>query len=187
MSLEDEQVSTYEEFEEQRKHTDHILEYFDGVIYMAPSPSIKHQRISSYLQGELHSILKNNDCEVFAAPTDVLFEKGEEDAKKRNRVVPDLFVTCQPENFTKNEYIGAPEFIIEILSPSNQAHDLVRKLNLYMEYGVQEYWIVDPMENRILIYSRDENAEVQFSLISKGDEAVSNVFHYFKIDTANIF
>ena len=137
--------------------------------------------------GELHNLLKNSDCEVFSAPTDVMFEQNENDNNKNNSVVPDLFVTCYPENFTENEYVGAPEFIIEILSPSNQSHDLVRKLNLYMEYGVKEYWIVDPMEKRIMIYTHDENGEVQFDLVNGNGKATSRLFENFKVETKNLF
>ncbi|GIO25231.1 Uma2 family endonuclease [Oceanobacillus sp. J11TS1] len=185
MSLTDKNFDTYEEFEKKQQQTDEILEYIDGIIYMSLSPGIKHQRISSYLHGELHHVLKNSNCEVFSAPTDVLFKHNENDNNKR--VVPDLFVTCHPENFTEKEYIGAPEFIIEILSPSNKSHDLVRKLNLYMENGVKEYWIVDPMEKRIMIYTLDENGEVQFDLVNENGKAASRLFENFKIETKDLF
>ncbi|WP_227995241.1 Uma2 family endonuclease [Oceanobacillus sp. CFH 90083] len=187
LSFTDKNFNTYEEFEEQQQQTDEILEYIDGIIYMSPSPSIKHHRISSFLHGELHHVLKNSSCEVFSAPTDVLFEHNENDHNKNKRIVPDLFVTCHPENFTENEYIGAPDFIIEILSPSNKSHDLARKLNLYMEYGVKEYWIVDPMEKRIMIYTLDENGEVQFDLVSENEKATSRLFENFKIETKILF
>jgi len=187
LSLTDKNFNTYEEFEKKQQQTDKILEYIDGIIYMSPSPSIKHQRISSFLHGELHNLLKNSGCEVFSAPTDVIFEQNENDNNKNKSVVPDLFVTCNSENFTENEYVGAPEFIIEILSPSNKSHDLVRKLNLYMEYGVKEYWIVDPMEKRIMIYTLDENGEVQFDLVNENEKATSRLFENFKIETKNLF
>lgn len=187
LNLTDKNFNTYEEFVEKQQQTDKILEYIDGIIYMSPSPSIKHQRISSFLHGELHNVLKNSGCEVFSAPTDVIFELNENDNNKNKKVVPDLFVTCNPENFTENEYVGAPSFIIEILSPSNKSHDLVRKLNLYMEYGVKEYWIVDPMEKRIMIYTLDENEEVQFNLVNENEKATSKLFEGFKIDTKNLF
>ncbi len=187
LSLTDKNFNTYEEFEEKRQQADEILEYIDGIIYMSPSPSITHQRIASFLHGELHQVLKNSGCEVFSAPTDVLFEQNENDHNKNKRVVPDLFVTCNPENFTENEYIGAPEFIIEILSPSNKSHDLVRKLNLYMEFGVKEYWIVDPMEKRIMMYTLDENGEVQFDLVSENEKVASRLFEDFTIETENLF
>ncbi|MFD1067078.1 Uma2 family endonuclease [Oceanobacillus locisalsi] len=187
MRVSDKNFNTYEEFEEKRQQSDEILEYIDGIIYMSPSPSITHQRIASFLHGELHQVLKNSSCEVFSAPTDVLFEQNENDHNKNKRVVPDLFVACHSENFTENEYIGAPDFIIEILSPSNKSHDFVRKLNLYMEYGVKEYWIVDPMEKRIMMYSLDENGEVQFDLVSENEKASSRLFKDFTIETENLF
>src|SRR5690625_1172334 len=152
---------------------------------MSPSPSIKHQAISSYLHGELYHLLKGSKCKVFAAPTDVVLNNENEEEKKR--VVPDLFVACNPDNFTENEYVGAPNFVIEILSPSNKSHDMITKLNLYMNFGVKEYWIVDPMENHIMVYFLDEDLEIQFSLIKEGELAISKLFEKFKINTNDLF
>ncbi|WP_164667791.1 Uma2 family endonuclease [Virgibacillus doumboii] len=177
--------STYEAFEKSREETDEILEYIDGVIYMSPSPSIKHQKISSYLHGELYKSLNGKDCNVFSAPTDVLFDNTDDDAKKK--VVPDLFVTCDSDNFTENELVGPPEFIIEIVSPSSRSHDMVTKLNLYMNNGVKEYWIVDPIKNHIMIYVKDHNNEVQFDLINIGTVAVSKIIESFQINLNRLF
>lgn len=185
MSLLYERYSSYKEFEKERNKTDKRLEFIDGVIYMSPSPSIQHQAISSFLHGELYNLLKGSKCKVFTAPTDVVFNNENEEEKKR--VIPDLFVACNPDNFTENEYVGAPDYIIEILSPSNKSHDMITKLNLYMNFGVKEYWIVDPMENRIMVYFLDEDLEIQFSLINKGEFAVSKLFNKFKIDTTDLF
>ncbi|WP_234032385.1 Uma2 family endonuclease [Lentibacillus cibarius] len=102
MGLLSEKHSTYEEFEKLREKTNEILEYIGGLVYMSPSPSIKHQEISSYLHGELCNALKGKECSVFAATTDVLFDNPYDNARKK--VVPDLFVTCNPDNFTENEY-----------------------------------------------------------------------------------
>lgn len=185
MRLLNQKHSTYEAFEESREDTDEILEYINGVIYMSPSPSIKHQEISSYLHGELYNSLKGKDCNVFSAPTDVLFDNTNDDAKKT--VVPDLFVTCDPDNFTENEYVGPPEFVIEILSPSSRSHDMVIKLNLYMNNGVKEYWIVDPIKNHIMIYAKDDNNEMQFDLINMGDVAISKTITPFEINLNKLF
>lgn len=83
LSLLNERYSTYEEFESERKKTDKRLEFIDGVIYMTPSPSIKHQEISSYLHGELYNLLKGSKCKVFAAPTDVVFNNESKDEKRQ--------------------------------------------------------------------------------------------------------
>ncbi len=185
MSLSNERYSTYEQFEMERQKTDGRLEYIDGMIYMSPSPSIKHQEISSFLHAQLYNVLKGTKCKVFAAPTDVLFDNNRPNEKKR--VVPDLFVACNPDFFTENEYVGAPDFIIEILSPSNKSHDMITKLNLYMNSGVKEYWIVDPMENRIMVYFQDQDLDIQFKLALLGEVVVSNLFKGFKVDTKDLF
>lgn len=98
-----------------------------------------------------------------------------------------MFVACNPDFFTENEYVGAPDFIIEILSPSNKSHDMITKLNLYMNSGVKEYWIVDPMENRIMVYFQDQDLDIQFKLALLGEVVVSNLFKGFKVDTKDLF
>ncbi|MGY0691480.1 Uma2 family endonuclease [Virgibacillus sp. FSP13] len=185
MSLQVKKKITFEDFKKIQNETDKILEYIDGLVYMAPSTSMKHQEISSFLHGELYILLKNKKCKVFSAPTDVILKKRETDEKKK--VVPDLFVVCDPDGFTNNEYIGIPDLIIEILSPSNQAHDLVTKLNLYMKYGVKEYWIVNPLLNNIMIYSLDEKGEYQLNLISSEGTAKSNVCNDFEVKAGDLF
>lgn len=185
MSLLNEKYCTYEEFEAKRKNTDKRLEYIDGVIYMSPSPSIKHQEISSFLHAQIYNLLKGSKCKVFAAPTDVVFNNESTEDKKR--VVPDLFVVCTIENFTENEYVGAPDFIIEILSPSNKSHDMITKLNLYMNYGVKEYWIVDPLEKHVMVYSTDSNLQLQFKLVQLGETVVSTIIKELKINTQELF
>lgn len=179
------EYKTYKEFVAERKSTDQYLEYIDGTIYMAPSPSIKHQEISSFLHGELYNALKNTDCKLLAAPTDVVFDHDNENKKKI--VIPDLFVACNLEGFTENEYMGPPDFIIEILSPANKAYDMITKLNLYMNSGVKEYWIVDPMEERILAYFVDENHDIQFKLFDSKDIVKSKVFEVFEINVQELF
>lgn len=185
MGLLFERYYTYAEFEAERKKTNKRLEYIDGVIYMSPSPNIKHQEISSFLHALIYNHLKDSKCKVFAAPTDVVFNNESNDEKKR--VVPDLFVACNQDNFTENEYVGAPDFIIEILSPSNKSYDMVTKLNLYMNFDVKEYWIVNPMENHIMVYFKEPDLEIQFKLVTLGEMVVSNLFKNIKINTDELF
>lgn len=185
MSLLNKHFNTYEEFQAERKNTDKLLEFIDGIIYMSPSPSIKHQEISSFLQGELYAALRGSKCKVFSAPTDVLFDNEKRDEKKR--VIPDLFVTCNTDNFTENEFVGPPDFVIEILSPSNKSYDMVTKLNLYMNHGVKEYWIVDPIDERILVYYLDENDDIQFNLVELDCNLKSRLFKNFEVHTNELF
>lgn len=100
MSLLNEKPVTFEEFKKMEADSEHILEYIDGLVFMAPSPSIKHQRISSILHGELYLLLKNNKkCNVFSAPTDVILQS--EDTSDTRKVVPDLLVICNSEGFIR--------------------------------------------------------------------------------------
>src|SRR5581483_6814980 len=140
VSLPQEHLITVEEFYKMRETADGFLEYIDGIVFMLPSPSTRHQRISGRLHAQLFHFLDGTDCEVFHAPFDV--ELKREHLEGTKIVIPDLSVICEKNGFTENKYVGVPSLIIEIISPSNQSHDLVFKLNLYMQYGVQEYWIV---------------------------------------------
>lgn len=176
---------TYEEYLKMRNESNELLEYVDGVIYMSPSPSISHQRISMKLSVLLGNLLDGSKCEVFAAPTDIQLTTEESDEKKI--VIPDLSVVCDPSGFTEQTYIGIPKLIIEIISPSNQAHDLVFKLNLYQKYKVQEYWIVNPLVKTIMVYSLNE--QDQYEMIAAGQKGLieSNIIDSFVVDIEKIF
>ena len=123
-------------------------ELIDGIIYdMSPSPSIRHQRISGRLSTFIRNYVDRNHgkCETFEAPTDVKLNE-------KTLVVPDIFVACDPDKFDEQQYNGAPDWIIEIVSPSNAVHDFKDKLFLYKSSGVREYWIIDPMNEKVLVY-----------------------------------
>lgn len=127
---------------------DYPCELIDGLIYdMSLSPNIVHQRLSGEVFYSIREHIKKNKgkCEVFSAPTDVKLDSG-------NIVVPDIFVACNPENFDEQKYNGAPDWIIEIASPSNASRDYADKLHLYRKAGVREYWIIDPMNEKIVAY-----------------------------------
>ena len=122
-------------------------ELLDGYIYMSPSPSQDHQRIVKRITGTIDRYISKNKgkCEVFMSPSDVKLSDY-------YTVQPDIFVVCDPDKLDGQKCNGAPDWVIEILSPSNEAHDLTDKLSLYKEAGVREYWIVDPMQERVIVY-----------------------------------
>jgi Uma2 family endonuclease len=103
---------------------------------MTPSPSDQHQLVCSRLLVALAAALRGGRCEVIASPMDV--KLSEEDV-----VQPDLLVVCDPKQF-RGHIAGAPALVVEVLSPSTEGHDRVRKLRLYARYGIGEYWIVRP-------------------------------------------
>ena len=123
-------------------------ELIDGYIYdMAPAPGYIHQRLSFDLSHRINDYILGNKgkCEVLSAPSDVKLDDY-------NTVQPDIFVVCDHEKFDKHGCVGAPDWVIEIVSPSDTQRDTVDKLGLYSKAGVREYWIVFPEERQVLVY-----------------------------------
>ncbi len=130
-------------------------ELIDGEAYdMSPAPSTKHQRISRILSTKIDNFLSDRKCELFIAPFDVFLpdyiDQNTEDII--NVVQPDLSVICNTIKIIDKGCYGAPDLIIEILSPSTSKKDLNEKFLLYEKYGVQEYWIIDPGNKYIQVF-----------------------------------
>ena len=126
---------------------DERWELIDGIAYnMSPAPTAGHQRISSILHNEIYNYLNGKPCESFAAPFDVYFPETENmDFNAIDSIVqPDISVICDRSKIIKKGCLGAPDLIVEILSPSTSKKDLNEKFLLYEKSGVKEYWIVDP-------------------------------------------
>ena len=139
---------------------DHPSELIDGVIYNMASPALRHQSISGAIYRQLWNYVdsQGGDCIPFIAPTDVRLDRDE-----RTMVVPDVFVICQPDDdrMDNDKYInGAPDLIIEVLSPSTRRKDMFTKLYKYEEAGVREYWIVDPNKEKVIVYIFGEESDV---------------------------
>lgn len=129
-------------------------ELIDGQIYYMSAPSRIHQEILSFLHLEIGNYLRsqNGSCKVYTAPFAVkLFSEDD-----RNVVEPDVSVICDPNKLTDRGCTGAPDWIVEIVSPSNSSHDYIRKLNLYADAGIREYWIVNPIKESIFVYHLEE-------------------------------
>ena len=130
-------------------------ELIDGVVYdMTPAPSRTHQRILTELLTRIRIQLGRRErCEVYAAPFDVrLPDTDEADDRIRTVVQPDIAVICDPSKLDDRGCLGAPDWIIEIVSPSTASQDYIRKLALYEKHGVREYWIVHPIDKIVTVY-----------------------------------
>lgn len=134
---------------------DQRWEIFDGTPYaMAPAPTRKHQDVSMNLSVLLKNFLKDKPCRVYAAPFDVRFPQGNEADKDVDTVVqPDIVVVCDKNKLDDAGMRGAPDLIIEILSPSSLSRDQIEKRALYEKHGVKEYWIIHPVEKITWIYT----------------------------------
>lgn len=133
-------------------------ELIDGQFYDMSSPSRIHQRILGHLYVTIANYInsKGGPCEVYPAPFAVKLFNDD-----KTIVEPDISVICDPSKLTDRGCTGAPDWIIEIVSPSNPTHDYVFKLNLYLDAGVREYWIVDPAKTTVVVYHL---AEEQFKM-----------------------
>ena len=136
-------------------------ELFEGTAFdMTPAPTVRHQQILGRLHLEIGSVLRDSPCQVLLAPLDVRLPEGSATADDviRSVVQPDLLVTCAPsEKLDKAGCLGAPDLVVEILSPSTAFKDQTAKLTLYEKHGVKEYWIVNPVRETVLVYRLEEN------------------------------
>lgn len=124
-------------------------ELIDGIIYDMSSPTNIHQLLSAEIWEQLKSYIrkKRGDCIPFMAPADVQL-----DCDDRTMVQPDVFVVCDRSKIINRCTFGAPEFVIEILSPATRKKDISIKLKKYIGAGVLEYWIVDPDKKTVVVY-----------------------------------
>ncbi len=145
-------LTTLEEYDALPEDT--RAEIFDGQIFYMSSPSQEHQTISMELSTILNTYIKNSkgDCRVFHAPFDVKLSDT-----PLTIVQPDLMIVCDKNKLDGKRCNGAPDFIIEIVSPGNPADDYIRKLYHYKNAGVREYWIVDPQRKNITVNNFAEN------------------------------
>ena len=129
-------------------------ELIDGQIYYMAPPSTTHQRILSFLHLEIGTYIKTNKgpCEIIPAPLAVFLNKN-----NTTYVEPDISVICDKSKITKHGCIGAPDWIIEIVSPGSKQMDYFTKLFKYRTAEVREYWIVDPLKNTIRVYNFETN------------------------------
>ena len=152
------QTITLEQYE--ALPNDKRVEVFDGVVYDMASPSQIHQTISMELSNIIYNYIKNKkgSCQVFTAPFDVKLSDN-----PLTIVQPDIMVICDKNKLDGKRCNGAPDFIIEIVSPANPADDYIRKLYYYKNYGVREYWIVDSKRKTITInYFEGNIVSVQY-------------------------
>ncbi len=133
---------------------DERWELIDGRAWaMSPAPLRSHQKLSGRLFHRLSAYLEGKPCEVYAAPFDVLLPAGDEPDDEVDSVVqPDLVVVCDKSKLTRAGARGAPDLVVEILSPSSSRKDQREKFELYQSRGVREYWVLDPAGEWLCVY-----------------------------------
>jgi Uma2 family endonuclease len=134
---------------------DERWELIDGEAYaMAPAPTISHQTLAGQLFRQIDEALDGIPCRALIAPVDVLLPAPDEaDDHAATVVQPDILVVCDPEKITERNVRGAPDWIIEVLSPATARHDHLTKRALYERAGVREYWLVHPVDRVVTVYT----------------------------------
>ena len=175
----------FEEFLQMDKENKHRLEYFDGeVVYLEP-PSVKHQQVLLNIAAEFRNYFMGKPCEAFISPLNLWLI--DEEKSVNVKVQPDLMVICDKAGLKKNAYYGVPDLIIEIIAPSNESHDRVKKYSTYMEFGINEYWMVNPKLKTVEVYVLEENEYKQAAIYKGSDCAASQTFNELKICLEEIF
>lgn len=157
-------------------------ELIDGRIYMMAPPNTKHQRLVSRLNQTINNYIdsKKGICEVFPAPFAVFLN-----ADDKNYVEPDISVICDKNKINEHGCNGAPDWIIEVVSPGSIRMDYMKKLFKYRTAGVREYWIVNPIKDTVVVYFFDE--EEDFAQYSFNDTIKVHIYDDLEICIADYF
>lgn len=169
---------------------DHMVELIKGKVFRqaAAAPRRIHQELSGRLFSEFHYFLKKKPCKVYAAPFDVRLPTAGNQSKTISTVVqPDICVVCDPNKLDEFGCIGAPDLIVEILSPNNNRKELQNKYEVYEESGVTEYWIIHPYEKTLLVYTLIDGQYVPSRLLTLGDKVASQCIQGFVLDLNELF
>ena len=165
------------------------IEIINGEAVMMSPPTRIHQEISGELFRQLANFLEGKKCKVYPAPFAVrLFEKdGDTPEDVDTMVEPDISVVCDHDKLDKHGCKGAPNLVVEVLSPSTQRHDRLVKLDLYQRAGVREYWIVDPDSSTVQVFMLKDGYLHPHEVYSEKDIAKVNVLDGCFIELSKVF
>ncbi len=166
------------------------VELIKGKLFkMSPAPGRCHQAINGNIHGVMWNFLRKKSCKLFAAPFDVRFPQKIDSTNRETYTVvqPDLCVVCDPEKLDDAGCKGAPDLIVEILSPSTSKKDLNDKFYLYEEFGVKEYWVVYPRDKVLEIFYFEKGKYSRSKKYLPGDLVISEVLSNLNLNVNDIF
>lgn len=166
------------------------VELLKGKIFkMSPAPNMMHQKISIRISSKIFNFLVDNKCEIFSAPFDVRFPgKSKKDEDITTVLQPDICVICEQSKLDDRGCNGAPDIVIEILSPVNNKKELKNKYEIYESSGVKEYWVVSPQDKTFLAYTLDSDGKyIPGRLLVEGHIYESIVLKGFVLNLEEIF
>lgn len=170
---------------------DKRYEVIAGMAYsMAPGANDMHQDASTELVYQFRAYLKDKRCKVYHTPFDVILpEKDETFDTASNVVQPDVFIVCNKDKITRKGCCGAPDLVVEILSPLSVKRDIKEKRKLYQRFGIKEYWILDPIYRTVQVHKLDKDGKYSFpETYTEEDKIKVGIFNNeLEIDLAIIF
>ena len=168
---------------------DERRELIDGVAYnMSPAPGFRHQSVSSEMVIQFGTHLRNSACRVLAAPFDIRLPRGDEADDEIDTVVqPDLVVVCDRKKLDDKGCKGAPDLVIEILSPPTSSKDLHEKFRLYERVGVKEYWIVHPLDRTVMVFRHDGDSFTRPAMFAGEDQIGVPLLGELVVDLSLVF
>lgn len=155
------------------------------IMAMSPAPNRLHQDISLKLTSEFLKVFPNDGCKLYVAPFDVRFP--DKNGNIKTVVQPDLCVICDPNKLDERGCFGAPDLVVEILSPGNSKREMKDKYELYQEQGVSEYWVVRPEEQNIHIYVLKDGQYIGIAPVVEGDIITSIKFPTLSFSTVGLY
>ena len=165
------------------------VELIKGIIFkMSPAPNRAHQKLTGNIYRKMGNFLENKSCEVYIAPFDVrLPRKSKNDEDIITVVQPDVCVVCDTSKLDSLGCLGAPDLIVEVLSPVNSKKEVKNKFDVYEEAGVRVYWIVDPVHQSLQINKLQNNQYVPMRALVSGDIVTTDIIPGFSLDLAELF
>jgi len=164
-------------------------ELINGQIYMMSSPNEMHHDLSKFIEKYLDNYFENSGCKVYHAPFDLfLFDKKHfalltsDKSTCKDVYVPDIMVVCDKDKRREDGVHGAPDLVVEIVSKSSIRIDYQEKLFAYMNFGVKEYWVVDPMKQKIMVFTQSDDGSLSTYNYTFDDTLMSELYDGLHID-----
>ncbi|HHY74568.1 MAG TPA: Uma2 family endonuclease [Bacillus bacterium] len=170
---------------------DERVEIISGVPFLQAAPSRIHQETLSELHRQIANFLVGKECKVYPAPFHVVLnldEKSESELDRKNVFEPDISIVCDKSKLDDRGCKGSPDMVIEIISPSTARKDKVEKFNKYEQAGVKEYWVVEPDEKIVGVFTLQSNGRYgRPGMYTEEDEVKVSIFDDLVIDLSKVF
>ncbi len=176
---------TYEEFLQMTEKSDLRYEFIDGEVFAIATPGYAHQAAISAINGRFYNWFRGKKCRSLTSPFEVVLVK---ESGGKNVVQPDIVVICDSGNIDgKGKYKGIPSLVVEVLSSSSKKHDMLRKLFLYAQTGIKEYWIVDTYIKAVYLYCLENEDDLDITVFKNEESVRSVIFKGLEIPLDEIF